>query len=326
MNRPLIPYRTRLAVTLVAAALVVAPALVRAQRGRGAQPANIQKASQLIREGNTAGALAAVRLELQSNPTSTQAANLLDVLGATAEARVVFQRLIDGVPEAAAKAAAQRGMAMSFAFDGDCANTVKYEQMVIAYWLTREQAEPQNAFYQEGEMANEAARVCIDAGDLATAEKWYRTGSELGLKEPEPKTHPKSLWDFRLAHALGRLAARRGDKAEAQRQIAAARKALDGDPAMASDQERFFAYLVGYVALYTNDLTTAETELTKVTETPGNTNDPFMRCLLAMTYDRLGQSDKARSSYEKAYALATAHNPPAAFARPFARKKLMLPT
>ena len=77
---------------------------------------------------------------------------------------------------------------MSYAFDADCANTVKYEEMVIAYWKTREQAEPQNAFYQQGEMANEAARVCIDAGQLDIAEKYYRKGSELGLKEPSPKT------------------------------------------------------------------------------------------------------------------------------------------
>ena len=227
----------------------------------------------------------------------------------------VFQRVIDAAADPKAKADAQRAMAMSYAFDGDCANTVKYEQMVIAYWVTREQAEPQNAFYQEGEMANEAARVCIDAGDLAAAEKWYRAGTGFGLKEPGNQTHPKSLWDFRLAHALGRLAARRNDKAEAARQVAAARKALDSDPAMAAQQERFFPYLVGYVALYTNDLKTAEAELTRMLATAGNQNDPFMNCLLAMTYEKLGQADKARAAYQKAYGLATAHNPPAAFTR-----------
>ena len=245
---------------------------------------------------------------------------MLDVLGATTDARVVIQRAIDGAADPAAKAAAQRTMAMSYAFDGDCANTVKYEELVIGYWKTREQAEPQNAFFQQGEMANEAARVCIDAGDFAAAEKWYRTGSELGLKEPAPKTHPASLWDFRLAHALGRLASRRGNLAEAQRQIAAARKALDSDPAMAGEQERFFPYLVGYVALYTGDLKVADTELTKAVA--ANSNDPFMQCLLAMVYEKTGRADQARDSYEKAYAMAVAHNPPAAYARRVGRQKL----
>lgn len=303
----------------------VAPTFLAAQGGRGNEPsANLRQANDLMRAGKTADALTAAKREAEANPTSTAAANLLDLLGATAEARAIWQRRIDSAPDAAAKAVAQRAMAMSYAFDGDSANTAKYEQLVIAYWMTREQAEPQNAFYQQGEMANEAARVCIDAGDLAGAEQWYRKGTELGLKEPEPKTHPKSLWDFRLAHALGRLAARRGDQAEAQRQIAAARKILDGDPTMAAQQERFFPYLAGYVALYTNDLKTAEAELTKALAISGNQSDPFMTCLLAMTAEKLGQAARAKELYEKASSLATAHNPPAAFVRPFARKKLGL--
>jgi Flp pilus assembly protein TadD len=78
---------------------------------------------------------------------------------------------------------------------------------------------------------------------------------------------------------------------------------------------------VGYVALYTSDLPTAETQLTKAVEL--NANDPFMRCLLGMTYEKMGQAAKAREAYAKAYDLALAHNPPAAFARPFTRNKLL---
>jgi tetratricopeptide (TPR) repeat protein len=179
-----------------------------------------------------------------------------------------------------------------------------------------------NAFYQEGEMADEGARVCIDAGDLDTAERAYRRGYDLGTKEPEPRTHRRSLWDFRLAHALARIAARRGDAQEAGRQVAAARQALDGDTAMARQQERFFPYLVGYVALYTNDLATAERELTRAVALRGNERDPFLRCLLAMVYERQSRQDDARAAYRQADELATAHNPPAAFAKPFARQKL----
>lgn len=253
-----------------------------------------------------------------------RAASQLDLNGRTAEARAIFQRMIDSASTPLAKATAQRAMAMSYAFDGDCASTVKYEEMVIAYWKTREAVEPQNAFYQQGEMANEAARVCIDAGDLGTADKYYRMGTELGLNEPEPKTHSRALWDFRLHHALGRLAARLGDATEARKQIALARGALDSDTAVARQQERFFPYLVGYVAVYTNDLMGAFTELAKAVAIPGNDRDPFMHYLLAVTYDRLGNQEKAKPLYQKAYDLATGHNPPAAFVRPQVRKKLGL--
>lgn len=257
---------------------------------------------------------------------STRMANGLDSRGETAKAREVFQALIDGAPTASAKAASQRAMAMSYGFDGDCKNTVKYEEMVMSYWVTREQAEPQNAFYQQGEMANEAARVCIDAGDLDTAERYYRLGSELGNKEPAPRTHPKSLWDFRLEHALARLAARRGDKAAAARHVAAARKALDSDSAMAVQQERFFPYLTGYVALYTGDLVGAEADLTKAISLRGSERDPFFHALLGMTYEKQGQAAKAKEFYQKAYDhAANGHNPPAAFTRPFARRKLAQP-
>ncbi len=307
---------------LLVTALCLVPAFALAQGGRGNQSPSLQQATQAMRAGKIADALAAVREELKANPTSTAAANMLDTLGATTEARGVFQKIIDAAPDAAAKAAAQRAMAMSYAFDGDCANTVKYEQLVIAYHVTREASAPQDAFYQQGEMANEAARVCIDNGQLDVAEKWYRTGTELGLKEPGNQTHPKSLWDYRLTHALGRLAARRGNAAEAKKHVDAARKILDGDSTMAAQQERFFPYLVGYVALYTNDLKTAETELNKAVTTSGNESDPFMHTLLGMTYEKLGQADKAKSEYQKAYDLATAHNPPAAFVRPFTKKKL----
>jgi Flp pilus assembly protein TadD len=197
---------------------------------------------------------------------------------------------------------------------------VEYEEMVIAYWVTREQAEPQNAHYQQGEMANEAARVCIDVGDLDTAERMYRRGSDLGNREPEPRTHPRSLWDYRLAHALARLAARRGQKELALRHVAEARRILDGDPKMAEDQERWYPYLVGYVALYTNDLPTAESQLMKAAE--GLPNDPFMQCLLGMTYEKMGQRERAMELYRKAFDMATGSNPPNVFSRTFAGEKI----
>jgi tetratricopeptide (TPR) repeat protein len=253
---------------------------------------------------------------------SIRTASRLDSDGRHTEARAIFQRLVDGAPTPAAKAAVQRRMALSYAFESDCTNAVRYEEMVVDYWRTREAAEPQNAFYQQGEMANEAARICIDAGQLDVAERMYRRGTELGLREPAPRTHPKSLWDFRLAHALGRLAARRGNAAEAQRQVATARRVLAADTAMAAQQSRFLPYLVGYVALYTNDLSTAQRELTAAIGLAGNQNDPFLQALLGMTYERQGEATRARELYQKAYDLATGHNPPAAFTRPFARKKI----
>ena len=172
-------------------------------------------------------------------------------------------------------------------------------------------------------MANEAARVCIDHGFLDEAERMYKRGTALGNAEPAPRTHPASLWAFREAHAMARVAARRGNAAEAKRWVGEARKALDSDPAMAKAQEQYFPYLVGYVALFTGDLATAQTEFTKtVAAMP---NDPFQLVLLGMTHAKMGHADVARGFYQKAYDMATGSNPPNIYSRTFTKKQLGLP-
>lgn len=253
------------------------------------------------------------------NPLIRQGVQL-DLDGKGAEARNIFQKAIDTAETPPAKAAAQRAMAMSWAFEANCNKTDEYEKMVIAYWKTQEKDSPANAFYQQGEMADEAARVCIDAGDLQTAYGLYKKGRDLGMREPNISPARKDLWEYRWEHAQARIAARRHNKAEADRHVRAAKTILDdmkrNDPKLYEQQSRFLPYLTGYVAFYTGDYHTALADLQQA-----NTNDPFIQCLLGMTYEKLGDRSNAWQAYEKAMK-ARAHNPPAAFAVPFARKKL----
>ncbi len=240
----------------------------------------------------------------------------LDLEGKGAEARQLLQKSIDSASTPVAKANAERAMAISWGFEGNCRKTAEYEQMVIQYWTTQEKENPGNAFYQQGEMANEAARVCIDAGDLNTAAELYRKGYDLGIKEPNISADRKALWDFRLAHAEARIAARRGSRAEAEKHIALAKAALEKMTQLRTQQNPFFPYLTGYVAFYLGDYQKAFTDLQQANQT-----DPFIQCLLGQTYEKLGKKEEAMECYRKA-AATNAHNPPAAFARPFARKKL----
>jgi tetratricopeptide (TPR) repeat protein len=82
------------------------------------------------------------------------------------------------------------------------------------------------------------------------------------------------------------------------------------------DQARFFAYLTGYVAFYGGDYKTAITELEKASP-----DDPFNLILLAQSHEKAGDAARAKAYYIKVIA-NNAHNPPNAFARPLARKKL----
>jgi tetratricopeptide (TPR) repeat protein len=150
----------------------------------------------------------------------------------------------------------------------------------------------------------------------------YQLGSELGNKEPEPRTHPKSLWDFRLAHAEARIDARRGKKADAEKHVAEARKALDSDPEMAKNQERFFPYLEGYVAMYTGDIATAAKKFEEARAIEQNKGDPFLTFLLGQALEMMGHADTSVDLYMEAYKQAEGnHNPPAAFVRREVAKK-----
>ena len=222
--------------------------VVFAQPPGGPQPEFVRQGQQLMRQGKMEEAIQLYRREVAAAPDSVPANNALgvalDLTGHGTEARKYFAKAIEAAPAPQAKAFAERAMAMSWAFEGDCGNTVRFEQKVFDHYVST------NDFYQQGEIADEAARVCIDSGDLDEAARWYRTGHDAGLKQPGIPPERVALWNFRWEHAQARIAARRGNKAEAARHVAAAKAILDGNPDMAKAQSVFFPYLTGYVAFY----------------------------------------------------------------------------
>jgi tetratricopeptide (TPR) repeat protein len=293
--------------------LCASSALLLAQTGQPSQPPEfIRQGQQLIREGKPDEALALYRKILQTTPDSLPAniaaGNVLDLMGKGEEARKYFSKAIELADTPEHKAGVQRAIAMSYAFEGNCPKTIEYEQQVFDYYGSLRN------FFQQGEIADEAARVCIDSGDLESAQKWYKVGHDAGLKEPDIKPAREDLWDFRWEHAQARIAARRGDQADAQKHVAAAKAVLD--KGTIPEQATFFPYLQGYVAFYLGDYKAALEELGKA-----NQNDPFIQCMIGQTYERLGEKEKAIEFYRKA-STASSHNPPAAYAVPFSRKKL----
>ena len=276
------------------------------------QPEFVKQGQQLMREGKPEEALALYRQTLLTLPDSfaanVAAGSALDLMGKGEEARKYFTKAIDVADTPEGKASAKRAIAMSYAFEGDYRRTIEYEQQVFDFYGSVKN------FFQQGEIADEAARVCIDSGDWDAAYKWYQIGHDTGLKEPDIKPARQDLWNFRWEHAQARIAARRGDQAEAQKHVAAAKSILD--KGTVPEQAQFFPYLKGYVAFYAGDYKAALEELKQA-----NPNDPFIQCMIGQTYEKLGEKDKALEYYRKA-STAISHNPPAAYAVPFAKKKL----
>lgn len=276
------------------------------------QPEFVKQAQQLLKDGKPEEALAVYRQTLQASPNSVPAnigaGNVLDLMGQGNDARRYFAKAIESADNPEGKVAAKRAMAMSFAFEGNCNKAVEYERQVFDFYGSKKD------FFRQGEVADETARVCLDSGALDIAEGWYAIGHNAALGEPGLTSEQRDLWNFRWQHALARIAVRRGQQAEAQKHVAAAKAILD--KGTIPDQVQFFPYLKGYVAFYRGDYKAALEELQQA-----NQNDPFIQCLVGQTYEKLGDKRKATEYYHKALA-ATFHSASTAYAVPFARKKL----
>ena len=196
-----------------------------APAARDANAELLKQAQQMTREGKLEDALAACRKVLSASPASVQANNqagvALDLMGRYSEARSHFEKAIAAAATPEAKAQSLRSMAMSYAFEHDCKGATPYESQLYESYLAAKD------FYNAGEIANELARVCIESGSLDQAQKWYLAGRDAGVREPDIKPDRRDLWEFRTEHALARLAARRGNGAEARKHVEAAKAVID---------------------------------------------------------------------------------------------------
>ena len=302
--------RFKLALLILLSSALLAQSTAPAQPDN--EPAFVKQAHQLMHDGKLQDALVVFQNELKTSPDSHDAnigsGTVLDLMLRGPEARKYFDKAIATASDDEARAAANRAMAMSWAFESNCQMTVQSEQKVLDY------AKAKNDFIRAGEVANEEARVCMDTGDIETAMIWYKEGHELALRQPNLTDAQKDLWNFRWEHAQARSAVRIKEDDDPMKYVAAAKAILD--KGTNPQQVQFFPYLTGYVAFYSNDFKTALADFLQA-----NQNDPFIQCMIGRTYEALGDKTKAMEFYRKA-AAATGHNPAAAYAVLFAKKKL----
>ncbi len=301
-------------------AIAQSPAPPAATQTAPAQPAAppqhplISEAQQLVTEGKLAGALAVYRKALAADPTMVAAhlgaGRTLDLTGQHAEARRHFASAIE-LAAPAAKAQAQTAMAVSYAFEGKAADAATFYERVFAARLAEGNANSATG------TANAMARVYLESGDLANAEKWYRTGYDTSKQIPKLTPAQTDLWEMRWLHAQARMAARRGNTADARRHAAALKSLLDKGEN--EDERPQLQYLLGYIALEAGEYDTAIAELEKA-----NVNDSFVLGLMARAYEKKANTAKATEYYRKVMA-ATTHSINTAFSQQWARKYLKQP-
>ena len=274
-------------------------------------PPQIKQAQELNNEGKQAEALAILNQMLASDPKSYQAnlnAGIVsDLMGDYTKARTYLEKAIELAPPDR-RVQALRTTAVSYAFQCNLPQATKYEQEAFDAQVKDQK------FTDAAGTANELARIDLECGDIAAASKWYQTGYDTAMRAPNLSDADRDLWNFRLQNAKARIAARQGKHSEATADEAAAKAILD--KGKIPDQQRFYPYLVGYVAFYAGDYKIAIDQLQKADQ-----KDPFILVLLAQAYEKSGNPAEA-SKYYKQVMTINSHNPTNAFARPLAKKQL----
>ena len=269
-----------------------------------------QQARRLMGQGKFDEALELTHKAMQADPKSFDAhlatGMILDLQGKYEEARKHIQAAMN-VADEKQKPGAQRSMAVSYFFERNAKGAEDAERPLIETYLAKKD------FASAADVSNELARLLLESGDYSGATKYYQMGYDASTKaELKPEDH--ALWEWRWHNAQARIAARKGNKAEAQKHVEAAKVAFDNSKN--AEQAPYWPYLTGYVAFYGGDYNTGVTELLK-----GNQRDPFVLALLAQAYEKTGKNAEAMELYKKILTI-NSHNPTGAYARPLAQKKV----
>jgi Flp pilus assembly protein TadD len=271
----------------------------------------VQRGEKLSHEGKQDEALALYSQAIEKAPhfyeAHLEAGIALDLKGEYGQARKHLSKAID-LAGADHKVQALRAMAISYAFEGKAHDAAPFEKQVI------DDAIELKNWIAGGEICDELGRIYLESGDTKNAFKWYQKGYDTATRKLDLTDDEKNLWLFRWESAQTRIAIRDGHASEAQHHLVAAKSALD--QAHNPEQMRFYPYLTGYVAFYSGDDKTAIAELQKADQ-----HDPMVLALLGEAYERSGDKSQAKEYYRKVLEV-NSHNPPNAFARPLAEKKL----
>ena len=273
--------------------------------------ARLKDAQALMDSGDVAGAVKSLEAMVAVAPASFEArlmlGRALDLEGQHGAARKQLEEALRIAPDDQ-RLPALTALGISYAFESKPDESARYYQRAFDAEM---QADDRAG---AAGLANALGRIYLESGNLQKAEQWYTTGHETAKKIPDLPAPQSVLWDLRWQHALGRIAARRGNRAAALKHAAEVQALLDKG---GNDNQRpAYPYLVGYIEFFSKDYRQAVAELSK-----GDQEDPFVLGLIAQAYQRLGDREKA-AEYARRVMASPTHSINSAFARPLARASL----
>src|SRR5262245_12901167 len=231
--------------------------------------------------------------------------------GRYAKARDIYQSVEKSLPKGSVPFAVRFGVTFSHLYEGNVDGALDS----LKTYLGEYKAGGLDQQFPEVFIWNAMARINLENGRLDEAMKAYEEGykSIPGSNLPEDQ---KQTWLGRLHHGKARTLAKMGKHSEAWAEAETIRKMIEEGGEPAKQYWPAYHYVAGYLKLEAGENDKALEHLKQTDPT-----DPFHNLLLARAYERVGNKDDARKTYQKVVDSQT-QNIERALAFPKAKRKL----
>jgi tetratricopeptide (TPR) repeat protein len=208
------------------------------------------------------------------------------------KARTIYEGVEKSLPKGSVPFAIRFGVTFSHLYEGH----VDAALASLRTYLDEYKASGLDQQFPEVFVWNAMARINLENGRLDQAMADYKRGYESvpGSSLPEDQ---KQTWYGRLRHGTARTLARMGKHQEAWAEAEAVKKMIEDGGEPAKQYWPAYHYLAGYLKLEAGDAAAALEHMKQA-----NPDDPFHTLLLARAYEKAGQKDEAKKTYEKVLA------------------------
>jgi tetratricopeptide (TPR) repeat protein len=230
----------------------------------------------------------AIAVDASTPRAHTLAANLYLLQGDYAKARATLEGVLPTMPKTAAPTQARYGIAFSHLYEGDPDKALATLHTLVDEYKTSGAAEN----FPEVFIWNSIARINLENGRLEEAMKAYDKGYE-SVPGSKIDDEQKQIWYGRLHHGRARTLARMGKHEEAWKQAETIKKMIDDGGDKGKPFLPAWHYVAGYLMLEKGDAKAAVEHLTQADK-----NDPFHMLLLARAYEKAGDKENAKKTYQ----------------------------
>lgn len=203
-------------------------------------------------------------------------------------ARTTFLSVEKGLAKGAAPFAVRYGLAFAYLYEGKVDPALDALKTYLAEYKDSGAAQG----FPEVFIWNSIARINLENGRLDAAMQAYEKGYE-SVPGSSIDAEQKQVWLGRLHHGRCRTLARMGKHEEAWTEAQKIKKMIDDGGEPAKQYIPAWHYLAGYLKLEAADYKAAVTELTQA-----DPQNPFHNLLLARAYEKVGDKENARKTYQ----------------------------